>query len=124
MDFEGKREALDFISKWEKELPPAYLRAWQDHKTKRDIVAKKLSLNEKDVTFISAYMIALYMVSSLKAQFNLGGNKSIVAATKGNTEVLELGAQLSKKGNEYKAKCNHFFNNYSNEIAKLNNNKR
>ena len=119
MIFIGKREALNFIEECESKLSPVYARAWEIFKQRRDIVAKKLCLNEREITFITALNAGNHLIEDIKTQYNLRGDREKVINTSGNTDAIERASKIAKICKSYDSKCDYFAKQFNDEMAKL-----
>ena len=124
MIFFGKKEALDFIAKWEPTLSPTFAKSWNDFKQRRDIVAKRMGLNEKEIINVTVCNLADCVVWDLKTKHNLIGDKQKILSTHGNTEIIAMGAKVARDYKEYREKCSYFIELFEKEMDKLKNNKR
>ena len=124
MEFEGKKEALLFISEWEGKLSSQYRQAWELYKKDRDIVAAKLYFREKEMLFITVFALSNVVIMDLKSRYLISGDKEKVVNTRGNTKALELASKMATISKEYEKKCASFMEQYSNEMKKLKNNRR
>ena len=122
MIFFGKREALAFIEEWEENLSPEYRKAWMVFKERRDVVAKNLGLNEREILFLTVEELANFVVWDTKTKYNI--MTTAAAKVRGNTEGFKILERVGKVYREYKEKCSDFRPKFDKEMAKFNNTRR
>ena len=97
------------IEKWELFLSGNYIPAWKDWVTKRNIVAKRWSLDREKVIILTAREVSRYAVFNLRRLLGLNtGNVDQIVNTRGNTEWFQLLDMATKDYQRYTAMCANF----------------
>ena len=123
MMFIGKKEALKFIAEWESKLNLPQHREWQNFKQKRNMIAKKMGLNEKEMILISVVYLSGYISQGLREtnylMHEMNGTKA-----GSDVEVMMIIGKITDVHIKYLEKCAYFKPQFDMEMERLNNHRR
>ena len=66
-----KKDLRDYIATWSTQLSPDYKAAWNEWLKKRDIVAKQMGLDEKQILYVTKITLMTYLGYDFKRKINL-----------------------------------------------------
>ena len=120
-----KRDLKDYIETWTAKLSPDYRKAWNEWLKKRDIVAKQMGLDEKQILYVTKITLMTYLGYDFKRRINLN-NETLdkVVKTKGTTETLEFINGLIKSIDLLEYKCRDYYPEFKARVEKVNNTRR